>query len=631
LQFRNHAVLNECNGDVLAERASFHVAFVQDAEATRSVRWPVDLAAVARMPNRTVIVARRTSTRTRATLRVTRLSSMIGCAALACTPAAHRNRLQEPLPELSYALSFAHDATGAPVIDVALTMHGTDDATVQLRSPARWAGQDSLFKSIGRVSAVGGGSIIPETDSTYRTRSAVTVGYELHQDWSGPLRYPLYHRAVVSDDYALFNTQNGLLLPNWPDTAHVSVHVSWHHLPADWTVITSYGDGIEQHATTTIEQLLNASFAAGRFRGGRSGGERHAGLDVRVGGRWQFSDSAFIQTVANIWSTERAFWGDTGSRFYSVVLLPLSSRGLVGGTAFTNGFVSFADTALALQSTALNLSHEIFHEWNGHQIVTAPPEEHYKWFSEGFTEYYADRMARAVGVLIESAYVDRVNAALRAYYLSPVHGNPLADIERRYWVDASANRYPYYQGYALALHLGQRRVDDLMHGLYRRARTRGQVTDSTLITAAAPDSRAELAAAIDTFIVHGTMIPMIAGTLPSCGRVEIDSLYAFDRRLRCVGVDPRPRRSRRPAGRTRGHGRRSRRHAAQELELAWRRRPHPRPATARRQFRSRDILLPAHRATATHAPIRGLRHLAQPRYERCAIVGSTRIARRAGT
>jgi predicted metalloprotease with PDZ domain len=530
LDFRSHAVLNECNGDVFAERASLHVAFVQDTEATGSVRWPVDLAAVARMPNPTVIVARCTTTRPpRATLRVTRLSSVIGCVALACTPAAHRSRLPERLPELRYVLSFAHDTTGAPVIDVALTMHGTDDATVRLRSPARWAGQDSLFKSVGRVSAVGGGSITLETDSTYRTRSAVSVGYELRQDWSGPLRYPLYHRAVISDDYALFNTQNGLLLPDWPDTAHVSVHVSWHHLPADWTVITSYGDGIEQHATTTIEQLLNASFAAGRFRGERTGAEPPAGLDVRLSGRWQFSDSTFVQTVATIWSTERAFWGDTGSRFYSVVLFPLSSRGLVGGTAFTNGFVSFADTALAVQSIALNLSHEIFHEWNGHQIVTAPPEEHYKWFSEGFTEYYADRMARAVGVLTESAYVDRVNAALRAYYLSPAHGSPLAEIERRYWVDASANRYPYYQGYALALHLGQRRVDDLMHGLYRGARTGGQVTDSILVTAAAPDSRAELAAAIDTFIVHGTMIPMVVGTLPNCGRVEIDSLYAFDR------------------------------------------------------------------------------------------------------
>ncbi len=210
------------------------------------------------------------------------------------------------------------------------------------------------------------------------------------------------------------------------------------------------------------------------------------------------------------------------------MLVPLFSRGLVGGTAFTNGFVSFADTAFAVPTIALNLSHEIFHEWNGHTIATAPPEEHYKWFSEGFTEYYADRMARAAGLLTDSGYIDRVNAGLRAYYLSPLHGSSLTEIERRYWVDANANRYPYYQGYALALHLGQRAVDDLMHALYRASRRGGQVTDSAIVAAALPLSRPALAAAIDSFIVRGEMVPMIAGAIAGCARVELQSLYTFD-------------------------------------------------------------------------------------------------------
>ena len=439
-----------------------------------------------------------------------------------------------PTATLSYTFTLGRDSVGTPIVDVSATFMGDTGTIVHLIHPTNWAGEQNLERAIVRFGVAAPAKLVGDSDGAYvveRPRNApVSVHYVLKQDWTGPLRYPEYHRAIISNAYTVFNAQNGLIFPDRHSDGTLPIETTWRNVPSHWIVTTSFGRGVHQTANVTAPQLVDASFAAGEFRSAES-----KGLSVALGGSWRFADSTFARIIQRVYDTERSFWRDPSRRPYFVVLLPMDRRGSISGTAFTHGFVSIADTTSRAEVVALNVAHELFHEWNGHELRTPNPEGPDKWFSEGFTDYYADRMAHTSGLLSDSGYVDRVNNAVRRYYMSTMRGTDRATIARAYWERSDANDYPYVQGYTFGLYLHRvltnagSSLDEVMRTVHRAATSRNKYFSDSLFIASAPARvRARIKSAIDSMITRGADVPVLPKSVASCDSIETTQVALYD-------------------------------------------------------------------------------------------------------
>ncbi len=125
------------------------------------------------------------------------------------------------------------------------------------------------------------------------------------------------------------------------------------------------------------------------------------------------------------------------------------------------------------------LAHEMFHEWNGHEIRLAQPERLGYWFSEGFSDFCARGLLLRAELVTEDEYVELWNRRLSEYAKNPQRNAPASRIEEAFWSDANVGSLPYQRGDLVALLVdraiasrsgGQRSLDDLMRALVACAR-----------------------------------------------------------------------------------------------------------------------------------------------------------------
>jgi predicted metalloprotease with PDZ domain len=443
---------------------------------------------------------------------------------------------------IRYEIGFARDDSAKRVLDIRVRFRATQNGRTPVELPHSWAGHSDLEKQVSSLRLIGDRSAaLVDGDSSFlktvnsRPGAPLELRYRLRQDWSGPLRRPEYFRAAIGDGYALLVGQNALVHPAHPDGDSLFVEFVWRDKPAKWIVSTSFGEGSAQRTRTTIEDLLESVFVAGEFRA-YAAYTYGSPVRILVRGNWTFSDSALAAATQNVVGRERLFWRDRSARRYVVAVVP--SAGGIGGTAYTNALVMYADTTSRLSTFAGLLAHETFHQWNGHTIRTAGPEGGMKWLSEGFTEYFADRFAREAGFLSNDEYVAKVNDAIRHYYTSPVRNATREDLNRRYWSDPDMNRFPYYQGYLVAGFLdgvlrsatrNRFTIDSVMFALYRSVRASGRKVDDTLFASAAPASvRGAVRDSVASFVAAGNTVPVTRSSFGGCIDVKSEAMYRFD-------------------------------------------------------------------------------------------------------
>jgi predicted metalloprotease with PDZ domain len=443
---------------------------------------------------------------------------------------------------LHYEMTYDRDDSARRVVDVRLRFRVAPSGRSVVELPHAWAGHSDLEKQVTDLSVIGDKSVtVVDGDSAFArtitgpSGSPVEVRYRLRQDWTGAVRRPEYFRAIIGDPYVLLVGQNSLARPRYSDGDSVVVEFAWKNAPKNWRIETSFGGGNTQRARTTIAELLEGVFVAGELRAYAASAR---GLPIRllVTGGWRFSDSALVAGIRTIVGREREFWHDGAAHPFLIVTVP--SLGGIGGTAYTNGLVMYADTTSPLPGFSRLLAHETFHQWNGHTIRTAGPEGGMKWLSEGFTEYFADRFARDAGLLSIDGYVEKVNENIRHYYTSPVRNATRDDLNRRYWSDPDMNRFPYYQGYLIAGFVDRelRRatqsgftVDSLLLSLYRRVRGTSRLVDDAMFADAAPPAiRSSLRDSIASFVVEGHSVPVLESSFGGCTDVRTTEMHPFD-------------------------------------------------------------------------------------------------------
>lgn len=187
--------------------------------------------------------------------------------------------------------------------------------------------------------------------------------------------------------------------------------------------------------------------------------------------------------------------------------------------------------------TGNTLVHELLHHWIGGQIA---PAEHdsMAWFTEGFTEYYANAATARSGAVPPELLLRKFNNQVAGYlyfFESPLFsGVTLADAGRK----KGSYRFGVYNGgWALALFLdvrlrtetgGRRSLDDVMRLLYARNGVTGKpLTTADVRSAVSEVAGSDLGSVFDTYVDKRNELP-ISETLAKIGITLRGQPYAAD-------------------------------------------------------------------------------------------------------
>ncbi len=204
-------------------------------------------------------------------------------------------------------------------------------------------------------------------------------------------------------------------------------------------------------------------------------------VDFYLHGACAFSDSQFVSAVGQILSAQMSYFGDYPLEHQTVVLL----EGTVNssGGSVTSGIIAVypdpTDSLKGADSKTLRLiSHEHFHVWAEKlRLAEDHPEGYYKWFSEGFADYYSELTLYRAGLTDGRAFVDGLNRLIRLYYGNPYAMTATADtLAIKFWSDNNYNHLPYHKGALVGMLMdigitkqsgGQKNLDSYLRALIR--------------------------------------------------------------------------------------------------------------------------------------------------------------------
>ncbi len=214
-----------------------------------------------------------------------------------------------------------------------------------------------------------------------------------------------------------------------------------------------------------------------------------AGAPVRIAtiGPFGFGDAALLDATATIIAGERVFWGRKEGPFLVVAapLVPEPGRFSIRGEGRNGGFAIQAGADTPLATVKGVLAHEYFHTWNPARLGGTHEGEAERldyWFSEGFTDFYARRLALRSGLYGLQDFMGDWNQMLAAYAASPVRAAPDAKVAPDFWTNQDAQKLPYQRGSILAATWdralrarsgGKTGLDDVMRAMRDRASALG--------------------------------------------------------------------------------------------------------------------------------------------------------------
>ncbi|MBU1107085.1 MAG: hypothetical protein KKB51_10485 [Candidatus Riflebacteria bacterium] len=213
----------------------------------------------------------------------------------------------------------------------------------------------------------------------------------------------------------------------------------------------------EEKTFKSISHLTNSMFVAGDLRCHTA---QVLGVPVEFylsGMKWQFSDAEFISVMKRIISNQARAMGSYPVDKMMIVLLEGSEESS-GGTVVKDAIALYPSPdkgPIAGNESLLTLvAHENFHLWNGSSELfpeSSHKEGYYKWFQEGFTEYFTAVTLLKEGLITRRRFSEKINKLLRNYYTNPLSKTAsIEDIAQNYWSSDNYKNLPYNKGAIIA-------------------------------------------------------------------------------------------------------------------------------------------------------------------------------------
>jgi predicted metalloprotease with PDZ domain len=301
-----------------------------------------------------------------------------------------------------------------------------------------------------------------------------------------------------------------------------NINLKWQDFPSQWQFLNTYGaNQRSQFLAATLPDFLDAIYMGGDIR------IHQLLINVKplyfgIRGQWSFADEAVFDIIKKTVSSQRAYWNDAAFDQYTVALIPMKYDNenvrSVNGRGLNNTFVSVGTNskAFSLDDLLFLYNHELMHHWLGHILKQGEPENAFKWFHEGFTDYFAHIIMLESSLLDSTAFKKRINDIFRDYYSDTAHQWPNTKLQLEYWTSPSIHLLPYQRGLLFAFYLdesiwrhsaGQTRLKDVVQQMLAAARKeRKTFSPDWFLAQLQQTTGKDYAIPLQRFIMKGTII-----------------------------------------------------------------------------------------------------------------------------
>lgn len=361
---------------------------------------------------------------------------------------------------VSYEVTPVVGPGGLDGIDISLSFLGDRDGRTEVGLPTRWAGTQRLDRIITDVRVEG--ARLQRRRSGLRLRhrggAPIRVTYRVRQDYAGPPRVGFdrpYRPSTLRDGFTLIGrTVFARVEGRDPDP----VRFHWGEPAPAW----HYASDLDPLEGTFIDfdTLADSVLIGGPDLTLRTRQSSAGPVRIAVLGAWGFSPDDLADRFVEIGEGSAEFWGDDGQPTF-LALTPLAgdpSARVQSGLGLGDGIAVWLTPNQTLDEASHVLIHEQQHAWLPAEVgglADGPSQVLDFWFSEGFTDFYAYRMALRLGLISPEAYVAALDEALALQARTPP-GWTNASNANAFFNRPGALAVPYHRGLLLALSLDSR-------------------------------------------------------------------------------------------------------------------------------------------------------------------------------
>lgn len=446
---------------------------------------------------------------------------------------------------------------------VEIVLTADPDGETRLKLPDAWGGGVDLWKGLADLSVEGAADVREDGPAARIVRSRpgarLVVRYRLPANLASgepPAMGPNFSYPIIGPDGFYVMGPTIFITPEGRDGDRASFR--WNG--GGGLVFASDLERVNGRRGT-VNDISESVMIAARDLTVRTLMIYGSPLRVAMRGRHSFDQAAFADMVGGIIAAERTFWGD-GKEPFLVTLAPLApaeGSTSIRGTGLGDAFAVIGTPNAELARYRVILAHEYFHSWNPGRmggLREGPEEPGDYWFSEGFTDFYARRLALRAGLIDLDAFAAEWNDMLAAYAISPVRTATNAALIKDFWTDANLHKLPYQRG-ALIAALWEARwsagggpaLDGFVRAMRDEAARSGAVHRPVgeLAPIVAARLGHDVAPDIARYVERGEAVPLPADAFGACITVRTETRPGFDRGFDAsasaekgviVGVDP---------------------------------------------------------------------------------------------
>lgn len=366
-----------------------------------------------------------------------------------------------PIPQdVAYQLSPVLSAAGElTALAVEMKLRGDADGSTRLRLPERWAAAAELWRNVSELQIQGAYDVTDDGPAVRVIQAApnapLTVRYRVVSGYAGAPKSTVGQPFLPIVRPGWFYAFGHALFAEIEGRQAQPVRFAWS-APAGFPFASDL-QHLQAQPAATLEGLLDSIAVGGREVTVHTLGE--GALRLGVAGRYGFSHGDFLSLAESVLSAQRTFFAEGKARpedRFVIALSPLervAGHSSIGGSGVGDAFALSISEDTQLEALRPLLSHEYFHTWNPRRLGgpdTAETEYSGKWFSEGFTDFYTQRLLMRTGRYTLEDFITAWNQTLLAYATSPVRTAPNQRIVADYWRDPAVNKLPYHRGQLLA-------------------------------------------------------------------------------------------------------------------------------------------------------------------------------------
>lgn len=360
-------------------------------------------------------------------------------------------------------------------VELTIRFKANASGQTELDLPSKWdGGGDHFYDRLKNLQIDGAESVTAPNPAerliVSQPNASIVVRYRVETNRARGDNVPLkdtFDYPVLAPDWFLITGPSLIATIAGRDRARFVFDWS---LPSGWS-----GASNLEHPTTADTHFdpTQSVFIAGRYVHVVTMKEPYGDLRIAWRGQFHFRQDDFNRATHDIIAAEQRFWGEGQSHFL-VTLTPLDAEPghlSIRGSGFGDSFPIVATPNADLGHLKVLLAHEYFHSWNPERLGGFDNDQKESleyWFTEGFTDYYARKLAYRSGAIDAAEFARQWNAMFAAYAASPYRTAPNTVMAERS-SDSALYKLPYQRGALLAALLNARwraqgkSLDGFMH------------------------------------------------------------------------------------------------------------------------------------------------------------------------